>query len=112
MSTVIEGAAQGNQVWKKENPQSGSTGRQAKAEKYRERYSVPGDFPEDFVEIRNPLRSLIETNRESAKVNVEDLDEARRLVREVAGLMNSEGGEGSWEQVYNLDREVFINLLV
>jgi hypothetical protein len=63
----------------------------------------------DRVDIQNSSWGSIESNQGSNEIK--DADEAQKSVKEIAGLIKSEGEKSSAEQVHNLDPGSLIDIL-
>lgn len=77
--------------------------------------SVPVKEPEakdtEMVEIQNVKRQLMETNQISIENRVQDIEQARVVLRDVQNEISKQKDTASFDQMINLNQQSMIELL-
>jgi hypothetical protein len=67
--------------------------------------------PKNTVEIQNPIRHSINSNRASHESNLTDVEEAQKLPQGVIGLLSSENDKSQVYQIHALNQGILVQLL-
>ena len=112
MSTITENPAQNLNVRQTETEQPDLVKERVKTDKLQDQDSDMAQVTKDRVDIQNSSLGSTEANQGSNEIK--DADEAQKSVsvEDVAGLIKSEGGKASAEQVHNLNPGSLIDILV
>ena len=105
MSIAINNSVQNITASPKETEQPNLVKERAKTEKLQ---GYDSGIAKDTVEVQNSSRRSIESNQDGHEIN--NGDEAQKSVEEVIGLINSENGKSSMEEVHNLNPGNLVDL--
>jgi hypothetical protein len=113
MSPVTNNPIHHTPVWKEKTEQTGSTRQDQRPGKTFGRDRTAVHTVMDTVEIRTPVKQLIESNRAGTEACVRDLDTAHRMLQEIIGMMDDGKGDPSNGEVHALhNRDNLLKILI